>query len=246
MFAERLGTTLSGEMTYGRQVQRLLNGAPDIEISHLLSALGFGQEPEASNARRRLEEARLTRPGKVRISSDKVGRVTTCLNHNFALVCGRELCTASVPANVELVIVDGPRCRVCRGSDARRAGMRLREALRAAGRSRLRLMVVGGAAGTSAELKSLDLGPVKMRSIFGDRPQGLNGVRADLAWADLLVVWSATELAHKVSVPYVTTAHAYGVPIITCPRRGVAALVDTLTQHVDRAQSRMSLELARA
>jgi hypothetical protein len=227
------------------QVQNRFAGAPDIEISRLLSALGFDREPEAAAARRRLEEARLTRPGKVRISSDKVGRVAECLNDQFALVCGRALCTASIPPNVQSVIVDDNKCRVCGGSDTRRACLRLRKAMQAADRHQLRLMVVGGAPGTSAELASLDLGPVRMRSIFGNRPHELSGVRADLAWADLLLVWSATELAHKVSVPYVATAHAFGVPILTCPRRGVAALVDTLTQHVDLQQSHQILELAR-
>ena len=227
------------------QVQSRFAGAPDVEISRLLSALGFGREPEATAARRRLEEARLTRPGKVRISSDKVGRVAECLNDQFALVCGRALCTASIPSNVQAVIVDDHDCRVCGGSDTRRACLRLRKALQAADRHQLRLMVVGGAPGTCAELTSLDLGPVTMRSIFGDRPHELGGVRADLAWADLLLVWSATELAHKVSVPYVAAAHAFGVPIITCPRRGVAALVDTLTQHVDLKQRHRILELAR-
>jgi hypothetical protein len=227
-------------------VQDRFAGAPDLEISRLLSALGFGREPEAAAARRRLEEANLTRPGKVRISSDKVGLVAQCLNDQFALVCGRALCTASIPPNVQLVIVDEHKCRVCGGSDKRRACLRLRKALQTAGRHQLRLIVVGGAPRTSAELASLDLGPVTMRSIFGDRPHELSGVRADIAWADLLLVWSATELAHKVSVPYVTTAQALGVPIITCPRRGVAALVDTLTQHVDLQQSHEVLEIVRS
>lgn len=227
------------------QVQKRFAGAPDIEISRLLSALGFGRQPEAGAARRHLEEAGLTRPGKVRISSDKVGRVAECLNDQFALVCGRTLCTASIPRNVQPVTVDEHKCRVCGGSDTRRACLRLRRALHAAERRQLRLMVVGGASGTSVELATLDLGPVRMRSIFGDRPHELSGVRADLVWADLLLVWSATELAHKVSVPYVATAHAFGVQIITCPRRGVAALVDTLTQHIELQQSHQILERAR-
>lgn len=60
-------------------------------------------------------------------------------------------------------------------------------------------------------------------------PDGQTGrdAKADLAWADIVVVWDGTELDHKVSRLY---TDARDRRVVTCQRRGIAALAATLSQ----------------
>ena len=55
----------------------------DQEIDALLSSLGYSLPPVRAKARAALEAANLTRPGKARISNDKVERVTALLRERF-------------------------------------------------------------------------------------------------------------------------------------------------------------------
>lgn len=57
----------------------------------------------------------------------------------------------------------------------------------------------------------------------------------DLLWVELVVVWGSTELAHKVSNLYTGSGDRR---VVTCGRRGVAALGETLVFAAKRGQSR--------
>ena len=47
--------------------------------------------------------------------------------------------------------------------------------------------------------------------------------------ADVVVIWANTQLDHKVSQPFTTAAPA---KTFTCARRGVAALAEEVSRHV--------------
>ena len=75
--------------------------------------------------------------------------------------------------------------------------------------------------------------PVVM--IYGAREQDRDKVRRDVRWAHGLLVWSSTELAHKLSGPYVHEARTRRVRVVTCSRRGLPALLHTAIQLVGRS-----------
>src|SRR5690606_38461797 len=92
-------------------------------------------------------------------------------------------------------------CEVCGGSANRAAVDGLVEAFGAAGWSRL--CVVGGSPGTRTELESLVAGRIELRLVEGAGTKRTSAhAAADLAWANLVVIWGGTELDHKVSNLY--------------------------------------------
>lgn len=77
---------------------------------------------------------------------------------------------------------------------------KLEEACRRAGWRRL--CVVGGSPETHAELKRLIRPPLELRLIDGTVSRTRKQAKADLHWADHVVVWGNTQLQHKVSEHY--------------------------------------------
>jgi hypothetical protein len=96
----------------------------------------------------------------------------------------------------------------------------------------LRLTVVGGSPASFTEVMTLIPRRVAFRVAYGSRASIASKVKRDVSWAHLVVVWGSTELSHSVSAPYVKEARLRKVALITCPRRGVQALLDTATQFV--------------
>ncbi len=58
--------------------------------------------------------------------------------------------------------------------------------------------------------------------------------RHDLEWADLVLVWGATELHHKVSEHYTHGPPALNRKVIHVARRGVTSLLDEAMTHLKR------------
>ena len=58
--------------------------------------------------------------------------------------------------------------------------------------------------------------------------------RGDLEWADLVLVWGATELHHQVSTHYTAAAPPLRRKVLHVPRRGVAALLAEAIRHLQR------------
>ena len=95
-----------------------------------------------------------------------------------------------------------------------------------------RLCVVGGSPSTREDLRRLVGEQLGLRLIEGTRARNQADADADCAWADLVVLWGSTELAHKVSERY------RGKHIITAPRRGVADLAREAATAAIRSNSR--------
>jgi hypothetical protein len=57
---------------------------------------------------------------------------------------------------------------------------------------------------------------------------------ADLDWADLVFIWGASELDHRVSNLYTHGAGAQRRKVVQMARRGIAALLNAGADHVER------------
>jgi len=118
---------------------------------------------------------------------------------------------------------------VCGGQQNRAEVDRAIAAL--AARGMRRLVVVGGSPGTHGELRELVRTRLELRIVSGtDRRTGRDA-KADLAWADLVVVWGATELNHQVSKLYTGGKPRH---VVTCPKRGITALARTIVEALRR------------
>ena len=200
--------------------------AADLAIAELLENEGF-TGPAAIRARAVLEEAGLTRQGKVRIAHSKLEQVRNLLHARLARLCGNPAC-ADAARGREVLQVHASHCEACEGSPNRRAGRRAARALREQGVSRL--LVLGGSPATQETLRQVLGEGFDLRCIDGN-----NGARtqarvwADLAWAQVLVVWGSTYLPHKISTPYMENRPA-GLRVVQVGRRGVEAVCEALAR----------------
>lgn len=177
----------------------------------------------------------LTRSGKMRIATEKLPAIVYAVHSRFAVVCGDEACDALAPKGAVRLLSLPSSCSICGGSEIRRSSLRLESAVEGLGIGELRLMIVGGSPAVGSEVDRLDLARVRFRMIYGAREQDRDKVRRDVRWAHGLLVWSSTELAHKLSGPYVHEARSRRVRVVTCSRRGLPALLHTAIQLVGRS-----------
>ncbi len=205
----------------------------------VLARLGVGSEADTALARAELEAAGLTNPRKTRISPEKIPRVEEVLARAFVLLCAE--CAAGVPADGRrLIAVSASACRRCGGSAARRSALRLGGAGR-----RLRVVVVGGSAGTRSEIDR-QLAPIaELRQVDGTARWTKERAAADHAWADVVVIWAGTELRHKVSMLY-SQIPDRGGKRITVAKRGAAALIDAITAWAARREAESGVRRGRA
>ncbi|MCS6914925.1 MAG: hypothetical protein RMK29_11305 [Myxococcales bacterium] len=210
--------------------------SPDLRLHELLDELGFSGANEA-RARQELEQAGLTRPGKQRIAAHKRERVQRLLQERFLLVCSRSSCQQEARTLLDagdgrqLLCAERPGdCALCSGSGNRQAVDRMCALLGQHGLQRL--VVLGGSPNAREALRALVGDRIELRLIDGTERRTQAEARADLRWADLVVIWGGTELDHKVSSLY---SHGAERPVLTIARRGIAALADGLREHLERA-----------
>lgn len=195
----------------------------DLEIDTWLAALGFGG-PARSEARRALEGAGLTRAGKTRISVEKQARAEALLREKFVLHCHAADCAAFAKSTgrVALVAETKQACERCGGSENSRAAKQLVEA------GIRRLVVVGGTPATREELERLLGQTIELRLVDGTLHRPTERAKADLEWADKVLLWGATELHHKVSKQYADVT-AMKHKVVHVPRRGIAQLLAAIS-----------------
>lgn len=207
----------------------------DVEIDAWLSAEGFGLPDVKVKARAALEEAGLTRAGKQRLSMEKVARAKEALEAKFFLHCATPECVAFARASGREAVRCEPKstCRRCGGSDNQRAVRDLVEACRARGASKL--VIVGGSPSVREELERLVGSALALRLVDGTRAKPIEQAKADLAWADLVLLWGATELHHKVSKQYSDSAQGdVKKKVVHVPKRGIAQLLAGAVEHLKR------------
>ena len=207
----------------------------DLDIDAWLQEAGYGVNGR-QHARAALEEAQLTRQGKHRISADKLPRAKEILSERFYLHCDRPECLQAAQASGRepLPALQRAACARCGGSDNRRAGMEVLEAFQRGGIRKL--VVVGGSPSVRGDLASQIGDQVDLRMIDGTVRRTQDQARTDMEWADLVLVWGASELGHKVSLLYTRGVPAQRHKLVTVPRRGVRALLEAAVEYVRRRQ----------
>lgn len=203
----------------------------DTAIADLLASEGFRSSASVAIARGVLEEAGLTRPGKTRISDEKLDRARDAIVLALVRHCSSADCSAAVADDGrQPVEVERAHCTVCSGSNNTRAMRRMASACAAAGVRRV--LVVGGRPPVYAEMERMLGASLQLRFVDGtsNLPNGTDALR-DCAWADLLVIWAPTPLPHKVSTLY--RAEVCGVAHrVTVHRRGIEALAAEVVEHL--------------
>ncbi len=207
----------------------------DVEIDAWLADLGYGAGPSRTAARAALEEAELTRAGKARISTQKLHRATAVLQERFSLHCPSPACTHAARASGRQPVLAATKasCAQCAGSDNSRAARDLVAACARAGLRRV--LVVGGSPSVREELRAALGSALELRCVDGTERRTQERARGDLEWADLVLLWGATELDHKVSAHYARPPPAQRGKVVHVARRGIAALLTAAVEHLRRS-----------
>lgn len=186
--------------------------------SELFRRLGYNGEHKLMEML--LEDAGLSRPSKTRISVEKIDQVAELLAEHFIAVCSRGDCKAAAndPAETRIIVpaTMPADCEICQGSINAKAVDEMVQALRAARRTRL--CIVGGSPASHLKLKNLVGDRLELRLVDGTRSRTVAHAKADLEWADLVVIWGGTMLGHRVS------RHYSGPHVITIARRSIRNL----------------------
>lgn len=208
----------------------------DRDIDGWLAERGITLPEARARAREVLEEAGLTRPGKARMSEPKLERATELLDGRFFLVCADPACLQVARASGREPLRVEPRshCARCGGSANRRAEVAFLETCRNLGVRRV--VVVGGSPAVREELEAKLGSHIDLRMVDGTERRTSDRARSDLEWADLVLVWGATELHHKVSGHYTHGASVHHHKVVHVVRRGVAALLDEAIVHLQRTR----------
>ncbi|MBA2564915.1 MAG: hypothetical protein H0V09_05780 [Gemmatimonadetes bacterium] len=199
----------------------------DVAISEFLTQEGFSGPASLQAARNMLEREGLTRSGKLRIAEAKLQAARALLNERLLKTCGNEECrelAGETGHEADLVLVDSAACVVCRGSNNRRAIVALARCLRRHGVQRV--LIVGGKPEQHAEIEDLLRSEGRaVRCVDGSRgSHSRRDAEPNRAWAQVLLVWGATQLPHKVSELYTSAPPPPGQRVVKLARRGVEAL----------------------
>jgi hypothetical protein len=176
-----------------------------------------------------LLNANLTNPRKAAIAVEKRPRVAAALEAALVRLCPRCMGGPRGDAREAVPVEDATDCESCGGSRNRLALQRAAEACRRHGVRRV--AVVGGAPGIHKVLSDLWPKGMELRIVSGTARHTLPQARTNIAWADVVVVWAATELDHKVSTLY---TKARSGKVIVAPRRGIEALAGAIVEHLAR------------
>lgn len=200
----------------------------DVAIDELLASLGL-EGDAAALGRAALEDAGLTNPRKQRIAAAKVDRARAAVDARLARLC--EACAEQAPRDGRRVVRVPPAlCPRCGGSNNRRA---LRDLVDACARAGVRrLCIVGGSPALRKQLRSALGGELELRLVDGVERRTKAEAQGDLAWADVVLVWGSSILAHKVSTLY--TREPGATRVVTVPRRSIEALAGELVRHLAR------------
>ncbi|MCE9666765.1 hypothetical protein LY474_02970 [Myxococcus stipitatus] len=207
----------------------------DRDIDGWLAERGITLDDSRQRARAVLEEAGLTRPGKARMSDPKLEKAAQLLAQRFFPVCADGAClkTARATGREPLRVEPRSHCAACGGSANHRAEVAFVESCQRHGVRRV--VVVGGSPAVREELEAKLGHHIDLRMVDGTERRTSDRARSDLEWADLVLVWGATELHHKVSGHYTHGGPAYSHKVVHVVRRGVAALLEEGMTHIERA-----------
>jgi len=207
-----------------------------LEIATLLAELGFDTPETAAQARAVLETENLTNPRKSRIDASKRPRIEEALDLLFLPTCGAPQCNLSAGGRALVKVADPLHCRICHGSSNARGLHGADLAFQQAGISRV--LVVGGSPSVHDELRQKAPKSWDLRIVDGTGKRTMDQARADLKWAQLVLIWGATELDHKVSGLYTRTDDGARDRVVIVNRRGIAALFEAAGERAKQLAAR--------
>ena len=205
-----------------------------LDLNALLTELGFDSTESQQLARTALVDAKLTTPTKSRIDGAKRPRVEGTLRSQFLVSCGAADCERDAGERTVVRTSALQHCWSCHGSPNRRGAQSAIEAMRR-GNIR-RLVIVGGSPSVHDELRQFLGNAIDLRIVSGTERRTLDLARSDMRWADLVLVWGSSELDHKVSTLYVNQKDHSSASVVLINRRGIAALMDAIVQHVAKTR----------
>jgi hypothetical protein len=204
----------------------------DTDIDAWLEGLGLTNSEAKSAARQWLEGQKLTRAGKSRMSDAKLPTASRSLAEHFFLHCAQTDCaTAAAESGRVPVTCDRSHCHYCGGSDNQKSVEAFVTACARVGIARI--VVVGGSPSTRQEFERLVGARLELRLIDGTKARSHDKARGDVAWANLVVLWGASELHHKVSTQY-QAAQTPDCRLVHVPKRGIAQLLAGVTDLLAR------------
>ncbi|PTL77511.1 hypothetical protein [Vitiosangium sp. GDMCC 1.1324] len=206
----------------------------DKDIDGWFAERGITLPDSRARARAALEEVGLTSSRKVRISEAKLPRAEQVLAERFYRVCAASECQQVARASGKEALLVEPRshCEHCGGSNNRRAEVAFLETCQRRGVRRV--VVVGGSPAVREELENKLGGRIELRMVDGTERRTAGKAQSDLEWGDLVLVWGATELHHKVSSHYTQPGTPHRHKVVHVARRGVAALLEAGISHLER------------
>jgi hypothetical protein len=205
----------------------------DRDIDQWFSEMGVSLPEPRTQLRQALEADGLTRAGKRRISDEKLPKLAALLQERFYRHCASPDCLkVAQGSGREPLQVDKKSCERCGGSDNHRAGIELLEAFRRTGLRKL--LVVGGSPSVREELEEQLGEELDLRMVDGTERRTGDRARADLDWADMVLIWGASELHHKVSLLYTQAPPPQRKKVVLVAKRGVAALLAAGVEHLRR------------
>jgi hypothetical protein len=206
----------------------------DVHIDGWLAGEGFDLPEGKALARAELESAGLTRPGKSRMSTEKVPRAQALLVERTFLHCAGPACVAAANASGRTPVrtAERARCAHCGGSDNRRAEAALLAVCQRA--NVRRVVVVGGSPAVREELRDVLGQALELRLVDGTERRSLTQARLDLEWADLVLLWGGSELDHRVSTLYTNAAAPLRRRLVHASKRGIATLLESAVAFLEK------------
>jgi len=205
-----------------------------VNIEQLLRELGFDMPAASARARAVLEAADLTNPRKRAIAAYKVPAAQALLSDALIRVCAGACARRRRGDGRERVTVSPASCELCRGSNNQRAAL---EATAILARHDVRkVLIVGGADSQIDDVERLlTRDGAALRFVDGTKKSHTKKMAiANMAWADLLVIWAPTPLRHSVSNLY-SSEQPEHLRVISVPRRGIEALCMEIVESYRRS-----------
>lgn len=205
--------------------------AVDLDREVLLDELGYRAPGAQAAAVEVLAGAGLTNPRKTKIAAAKRDRCRAVLAAALVRLCERCLPGPDGDERRRVPVAEPTECELCEGSNNKLAVDRAISAFRRRGLRRL--VVVGGSPSVHQELRALWPGDLELRIVDGrDRRQDRALARANVEWADVVIVWGSTVLDHRVSTLYTGQEGDGRRKVIAVGRRGVEALAEGVVRHL--------------